>query len=410
MSKAQIVIPAYNEAMAASIRIGRIFGIPIYLHLTFLIILPLFIYVFSEPPNQVSILGIVLSFKDLGTSTAVKYAFGTVAAVIFFLTILFHEIAHSYLAMKYGVKIKGITLMIFGGVSQMEEMPRLPQQEWRMAFAGPMTSLAAGLLSWVAMYIIDALHSASVLVQGVAILLGIMAIYNVLLAGFNLIPAFPMDGGRVLRAWFAMRMDFLEATQRAARVGRYFALGMAVFGIFTLNFFLIIIALFVYIGATEEEQATTITESLHGVTVGQVMTPKVTVVHPDTSVQELQNLMLTTRFMGFPVVENDAVVGMVTLSDTHKVPRDRIATARVRDIMTRNLVTATPDMDAAKALFMMSESKVGRLVVIVDGKLAGILTQKDLLRTVDMILARRRMLWSTPRTAPLPPPAPPPTL
>jgi len=396
--------------MAASIKIGRIFGVPIYLHITFLIILPLFIYVFSDPPNQVKILGIALSFKDLDASQAVKYTFGTIAAIIFFATILFHELAHSYLAMRYGVKIKGITLMIFGGVSSMEEMPRLPQQEWRMAFAGPMTSLAAGVVSWLAMLLLNTLNSSSMVVQDIAILLGIMALYNVLLAGFNLIPAFPMDGGRVLRAWFASHMDFLEATQRAVRVGKYFAIGMSIFGIFTLNFFLIIIALFVYIGASEEEQATTITESLHGVTVGQVMSTEVRTVHPDTTIQELHDLMLTTRFMGFPVVDHDALVGMVTLSDTHKVPRDRAVVARVRDIMTRNVVTVAPEMDAAKALFMMSEGKIGRLVVLQNGKISGIVTQKDLLRAVDMILARRRMLWSAPRQiAPGPPPAPPPT-
>ena len=396
--------------MAAAIKIGRIFGVPIYLHITFLIILPLFIYVFSDPPNQVKILGIALSFKDLDASQTVKYVFGTIAAIIFFVTILLHELAHSYLAMKYGVKIKGITLMIFGGVSSMEEMPRLPQQEWRMAFAGPMTSLASGLVSWLGMLGLNALNSPSVAVQGIAILLGIMALYNVLLAGFNLIPAFPMDGGRVLRAYYAFRMDFLEATQRAARIGKYFAIGMAIFGIFTLNFFLIIVALFVYIGAAEEEQATTITESLHGVTIGQVMSPQVTTVTPDTTVQQLHDLMLTTRFMGFPVVENSALVGIVTLSDTHKVPREKAPMAKVRDIMTLKVVTTTPDTDAAKALFQMSEAKVGRLVVLKNGMIVGIVTQKDLVRTVDMILARRRMLWSTPRqTAPAPPPPPPPT-
>ncbi len=395
--------------MAASIKIGRIFGVPIYLHITFLIILPLFIYVFSDPPNQVKILGIALSFKDLDASQAVKYVFGTIASVIFFVTILLHELAHSYLAMKYGVKIKGITLMIFGGVSSMEEMPKLPKQEWRMAFAGPMTSLATGVGSWLGMLLLDALNSPSMVVQGVAILLGIMALYNVLLAGFNLIPAFPMDGGRVLRAWFASRMDFLEATKRAVKVGKYFAIAMAVFGILTLNFFLIIIALFVYIGAAEEEQATTITESLHGVTVGQVMSTQVRTVPPDMSVQELHDLILSTHFMGFPVVENDALVGIVTLSDTHKVPRDRTGVARVKDIMTPKVVTAAPDMDAAKALFMMSEMKVGRLVVLRDGRIAGIVTQKDLLRTVDIILARQRMQWAAPRQAAPQPPAPPPT-
>ena len=395
--------------MAASIKIGRIFGIPIYLHLTFLFILPLFIYVFSAPPNEVTLFGVVLSFNGLDTSLAVKYAFGTASAVIFFATILFHEIAHSYLAMRYGVKIKGITLMVFGGVSQMEEMPRLPQQEWRMAFAGPMTSLVTGVVSWLIMQALNALNSGSVLVQGVAILFGIMAVYNILLAGFNLIPAFPMDGGRVLRAWFAMRMDFLGATQRAAKIGRYFALGMVVVGIFTLNFFLIIIALFVYIGASEEEQATTITESLRGVTVGQVMTREVSVVRPDMSVRELHDLVLSTRYMGFPVVENDALLGIVTLSDANRVPRDKADIAKVRDIMTSKLVTVTPDMDAARAMFLMSENRVGRLLVLQDGKLAGIVTQKDLLRTVDIIISRRRMFWSTPQ-GPSPPPPPPPTL
>jgi Zn-dependent protease len=394
--------------MAASIKIGRIFGVPIYLHLTFLIILPLFIYVFSDPPNQVTILGLALSFKELDASQTVKYAFGTIAAIIFFVTVLLHELAHSYLALKYGVKIKGITLMVFGGVSQMEEMPRLPRQEWRMAFAGPMTSLVTGLASWLGWFLLDATDPSSVAVQGITILLGIMALYNVLLAGFNLIPAFPMDGGRVLRAYFALRMNFLEATRKAARVGRYFALGMAIYGIFTFNFFLIIIALFVYIGATEEEQATTISESLSGVKVGRVMSTQVRTVHPDMSVQELHDLILTTRFMGFPVVENDALVGIVTLSDTHKVPRDGTGTARVRDIMTKKVMTATPDMDAAKALFMMSELKIGRLVVLENGKLAGIVTQKDLLRTVDMILARRQTLWGAPRQAAPQPQAPPP--
>jgi len=397
--------------MAASIKIGRIFGVPIYLHLTFLIILPLFIYVFSDPPNQVTILGIALSFKDLDASMTTKYAFGTIATIVFFVTVLLHELAHSYLAMRYGVKIKGITLMVFGGVSQMEEMPRLPQQEWRMAFAGPMTSLVTGIAAWLAMLLIDAGNPSSVPVQGVAILLGIMALYNVLLAGFNLIPAFPMDGGRVLRAYFALHMDFLEATRRAAKVGRYFAIGMAIYGIFTFNFLLIIIALFVYIGATEEEQATTISESLTGIAIGQVMSPQVRTVHPDMSVRELHDLILSSRFMGFPVVEDDALVGIVTLSDTHKVPRDKTETARVRDIMTKQVVTAAPDMDAAKALFTMTDRKIGRLVVLdKSGKIAGIVTQKDLLRTVDIVLAKKQSLWGAPRH-PLPqqPSTPPPT-
>ena len=374
--------------MAAALRIGRIFGIPIYLHLTFLIIVPLFIFLFSAPPNQATILGVPLSFKDLDTSLLVKYIFGTIATILFFITILAHEVAHSYLAQKYGVAIKSITLMIFGGVSQMEEVPRKDGQEWRMAAAGPMTSLAIGIGSYLAWFGLKSISNPPVWLAGTVVLLGLMGIYNLLLAGFNLIPAFPMDGGRVLRSLFAERMSFLEATRRAARIGRYFAIGMALFGIF-YNIFFIVIALFVYIAATEEEQATAISEGLQGVTVAKLMSTNVEVVHPDTTIAQLNDLMLSTKHMGFPVVDR-GLVGIVTLTDTHKIPRDRVAQAKVADIMTRNVVTVPPEMDAAKALHIMSEKRISRLVVLQGSNIVGIATQKDFLRAVSVLSVQRQ--------------------
>ncbi len=375
--------------MAAAIRIGNILGIPIHLHLTFLLILPLFVYIFSAPSSDTEILGIQTSFTSLDADLWVKYVFGTVAALVFFATILAHEVAHSYLAQRYGVKIKGITLMVFGGVSQMEEIPRQPGQEWRMAFAGPLSSMVIGGASYAAMLALDLVHSDSVLLDGVVILLGLMALYNLLLAAFNLIPAFPMDGGRVLRAFFASRMSFVEATKKAARIGRYFAIGMAVLGIF-INFWFILIALFVYIGATEEEQATAITESLHGLAVRDIMSKEIQVVHPSMSVRELHDLMLTTRYMGFPVMDA-GLVGIVTLTDTHKVPKDRLAEARIGDIMTRDVVTVAPELDAAKALRLMTEKKIGRLVVMESGQLVGIVTQNDFVRAIDQANALARV-------------------
>lgn len=374
--------------MSAALKIGRILGIPIYLHLTFLLVLPLFAYLFSSPPQEGEILSIPLSFKGLDAELWVKYVFGTLAAVFFFATILVHELAHSYLAIRYGVRIKSITLMIFGGVSSMEEIPRQPGQEWRMAFAGPLSSMVIGAVAYVLMQGLKLIQSDSVVLEGAVILLGLMALYNVLLAGFNLIPAFPMDGGRVLRAFFAAKMPYIEATKKAARIGRYFAIGMGVFGIF-YNFWFILIALFVYIGATEEEQATTISESLQGLTVRQLMSDTVQVVHPDLSVQKLHDLMLATRHMGFPVVDS-GLVGIVTLSDTHKVSKEQLPFARVRDIMTRDVVTVPPDMEAARALYLMSEKRIGRLVVIESGRLAGIVTKKDFLRAVDVMSARKQ--------------------
>jgi Zn-dependent protease/CBS domain-containing protein len=373
--------------MASSIGIGRIFGIPIRLHITFLLIFPLFVYLFSNPKDQTTILGIDLSFKELDASTLVKYVMGAVASVLFFAGILAHEIAHSYLALRYGVKIKSITLMIFGGVSAMEEVPRQPGQEWRMAFAGPLTSLAIGCGSWLLMLGLKLGNSSSLTVSALVLLLGIMALYNLLLAGFNLIPAFPMDGGRLLRAFYAKRMPYIEATIRAARIGRYFAIALGIFGLF-YNIFFILIALFIYIGATEEEQATTVTESLQGMTVRKLMSSPVQVVHPDMPVQQLHDLMLTTRYMGFPVVDN-GLVGIVTLTDTQKYPKEQLPFLHVRDIMTRHVVTVTPDMDAAKALNLMTQRKISRLVVMEGTMIAGIVTQRDFLRAINIAVVKK---------------------
>jgi Zn-dependent protease len=374
--------------MAGSIGIGKILGIPIKLHITFLLIFPLFVYIFSNPGSGTEFFGMPMSFENLDVSTFDKYILGTIAAVLFFAAILAHEIAHSYLALKYGIKIKGITLMIFGGVSAMEDVPRQPGQEWRMAFAGPLSSLLIGLGSWGVMLLLKFADSSSVVAEAAVILTGMMGFYNVLLAGFNLIPAFPMDGGRLLRSYFAKRMSFMEATIRAARIGRYFAIGMAVFGIF-YNFFFIVIALFVYIGATEEEQATTISESLHGRTVKELMSAPVQVVAPDMTVQQLHDLMLSTRFMGFPVVDN-GLVGIVTLTDTQKYPKQQLPFVRVRDIMTREVVTIKPDMDAVEALNMMTRKKISRLVVMDGPMLVGIVTQRDFLRAIDIAIVRGR--------------------
>jgi Zn-dependent protease len=373
--------------MAASIGIGRIFGIPIKLHITFLLIFPLFVFIFSDPSTQTTVLGIPLTFKSLDAPTLDKYIMGAITSVLFFLGILAHEVAHSYVAIRYGVRIKSITLMIFGGVSAMEEVPKQPRQEWNMAFAGPLTSLALGAISWLIMIGLKALNSQSVTIDALVILLGIMAFYNVLLAGFNLMPAFPMDGGRLLRSFYAKRMPYIEATMRAARIGRYFAIALGIFGLF-YNLFFILIALFIYIGATEEEQATTVTESLEGMRVRDLMSSPVQVVHPDMSVQQLHDLMLSTRHMGFPVVDN-GMVGIVTLTDTQKYPREQLPFIHVRDIMTRQVVTVAPDMEAVKALNLLTQRKISRLVVMQGNLIAGIVTQRDFLRAINIAVVKR---------------------
>jgi Zn-dependent protease/CBS domain-containing protein len=378
--------------MRGSIRIGRVFGIPIFLHVTFLIILPLFILLFSVDSTE--IFGIVIGFGNLDASAEVRYLFGTAAAVIFFATILAHELAHSYVAVRYGVKIRHITLMLFGGVASMEEIPRQPGQELKMAFAGPFTSLVIGLFTYLAMTALEG--QESVVGEGAVLLLGILAFYNILLAGFNLLPAFPMDGGRVLRSFLATRMPYVDATRKAVSVAKALAIAMAGFGIF-FNMFLIFIAIFVYIGAREEEQATVISESLEGLRVHQIMTDPVQVVHPEMSVHQLLDTMVATRRMSYPVVDN-GLVGIVTLSDTHKVPKQEAHLRTVRSIMSTDVTTVTPDMPATDALKVMAQRNISRLPVVdFSGRLVGIVTKKDFLRMVEIVEARKRgTAWGQP--------------
>jgi CBS domain-containing protein len=172
-----------------------------------------------------------------------------------------------------------------------------------------------------------------------------------------------------------------------------------------------VIALFVYIGASEEEQATTISESLHGMTVKELMSAPVQVVHPDMTVQQLHDLMLSTRYMGFPVMDT-GLVGIVTLTDTQKYPKEQLPFVRVRDIMTRQVVTVTPDMDAVKALNLMTQKKISRLVVMEGPLLVGIVTQRDFLRAIDIAVVRGRapqtgFFHPPPSQGPSKPPMPP---
>lgn len=384
--------------MKSSLRIGRALGIPIQLHFTFLIILPLFAYVFSV--SSETILWTKIGFGDLGAPEWVRYVWGTAAAVLFFATILVHELAHSYLALRYGVRIKSITLMLFGGVAAMEEVPKKPLQELKMALAGPLSSLAIGFGSLGGMLLVDFLAHPSVAMDGLTILLGLMSLYNILLAGFNLLPAFPMDGGRVLRSALATRRTYLEATRTAARIGRYSAVAMGVYGLLTGNIWLIVIAFFVYFGASEEEQATVMSESLAGLRVGHMMSSPVQVVHPDMTVQQLLDMILATRHTGFPVTDN-GLVGVVTLTDVQRVPKERLHDARISDIMTRQVVTVGPWMEADAALHLMAEKRIGRLVVVDRGGIVGVVTKKDFLRAVDVVKARGTAY------RPYPPPPPP---
>ncbi|MDD5420055.1 MAG: site-2 protease family protein, partial [Methanomicrobiaceae archaeon] len=212
--------------MEASLQIGKIAGIPVRLHFTFLLVIPLFAWIIgSQIELTTELIAALFGLPiDLTLITAgwMPYILGTVVALGLFFGVFIHEMAHSLLAKSKGIKINSITLLILGGISSMEETIPDPKVELPMALAGPLTSLGVGLIS-VAFAYASALVPNEPLAGVLIFVWGYLGVLNILLFGFNLLPAFPMDGGRVLRAWLAKRMPLHRARRIAADVGRAFA-------------------------------------------------------------------------------------------------------------------------------------------------------------------------------------------
>jgi Zn-dependent protease/CBS domain-containing protein len=361
--------------MKSSLKIGSVMGIPIRLHITFLLILPMFAYVFAINPQPFGFEGV--------EPPITRYSLSVLTAILLFASILLHELAHSYMAMRYGVKIENITLFLFGGVSAMEEMPRKPGQEAKMASAGPLTSLVIG---FVCLFIYGNLISPNpALSQNpVYLTIWILGVMNLVLGIFNLLPAFPMDGGRVLRAFYARRMSYVKATQSAAAVGKFFAILMAIFGIYVGNLWFPLIALFIYVGASEEERSTRAEVTLENILVRDIMTRNVVSVSPSMNVEDLVKFMFEKKHMGYPVMEGDSLKGIVTFTDIQRVPYVERSVAQVSDIMTRDVISVSPDAQASDVLKLVSYKNIGRVVVIDNGSVVGILSRTDLVRVLKL--------------------------
>jgi len=375
--------------MNGSFRIGSIFGIPIYLHYTFLLVIPLFAWIIG---SQISVtVGMIQDIYDIQpldtaliTSGFMPYILGTIVSLGLFFGVLVHELAHSIVAKAKGIAINSITLMIFGGVSSMEEGVPDPGAELPMALVGPITSLVFGIFCGGLVYLVPSLEPDQARAGALIFIFGYLSVLNIILCFFNLIPAFPMDGGRVLRAWLATRMPLHRATQIAADIGKGFAILFGIVGLFALSPFLILIALFVYIGANMESTAVKYSHLLQDVTVGDMMSSPVTTVPPNLPVSQIITMMYTSKHLGFPVVERNMLVGIITLADINKTsPIDREA-MQVRDIMTRELITLPPSAPVIDALKIMSAHDIGRIPIVQDDKIVGIVTRTDILKVMEL--------------------------
>ncbi len=362
--------------MAASIQIGKIMGIPIKLHITFLLILPVFGYIFANYPSP-------YGFNDLGISIALQYTFGMLAALFLFTCVLLHELGHSYVAKNHGIKIQSITLFLFGGVSSMEEIPRDPKVEFRMAATGPGVSILIGVILF-AVYFLFMPATPNPYMR----LVFLVAYINIVLGIFNLLPAFPMDGGRVLRAWFAGRMPYIRATRAAANIGKMFAIFMGIFGFLTITlggFWLLLIAFFIYIGASEEEKSTEISVILEGVKIKDIMSTEIHSVRPNMSVEELVDTMFKYKHMGYPVMDDGNLVGVVTFNDVQRIPVGQRKNVEISQIMTKEIISLPEDAEAVDALKLMTLRNIGRVIITKDKKMEGIVSRTDLLRAVQLL-------------------------
>jgi Zn-dependent protease/CBS domain-containing protein len=377
------------------IKIGSAFGIPIRLNWTFLLVLPLFAFLIGRDVSVIAgmIGGTLPAEIDVALLEEgyLPWILGFASVVGLFVGVLLHELGHSIVAMRYGYEIDSITLWLLGGLANFADIPDDWRHEFWIAIAGPIVSIGVGVVCYVAIVATSGLPQDALGIAGgvsaVRFVVGYLAVLNVVLAVFNMLPAFPMDGGRVLRALLARNMPHAVATQRAASIGKVFAFMLAVVGLFS-NWFLIFLALFIYIAASGEAQQTTLAAAFEDVTVADVMTPRseLDVVAEETTVAELMDRMFRERHTGYPVMRGDSLVGMVTLSDAREVKEVERDAYRVEDVMEADVVTVTPETDAMEAIQTMQRNDVGRLPVMDEsGELVGLISRTDLMTAFNVI-------------------------
>jgi Zn-dependent protease/CBS domain-containing protein len=340
-------------------RVGRLFGISIYVHATLVLLLAWIA---------------VAAYAQGGNLLAA--AEGVALVVSLFATIAAHELAHALTARRFGVGTRDITLLPIGGVSSLERMPERPSQEMLVSLAGPALNVAAALVLAAAI----AATGGSIAPRTLDLVGGPFAEkllwMNVSLAVFNLIPAFPMDGGRVLRAALSTRMDPVRATTIAARTSQALAVGFGLFALYG-NFLLLLIALFVWMGAEQELAATRVRAALRGVRVGSATTTRLEMLRPEEPLSRAMDLLLASSQQDFPVMLGPTAIGVLTRNDLVRGlaeggPDEPVAQSMHRDF---DVADANDRLDA-----FLDRLNDGRAPIVVRdaGRVVGLLTRENL--------------------------------
>jgi Zn-dependent protease len=384
---------------AFGFRVGQIAGIAIHVDLSLAIIFSLIAF---------SLGSFVFPSWHPDWGPLVTWPTALAAAFLFFVSILIHELSHALVGRAQGIPVNAITLFVFGGVAQLEREPHTWRAELWMAIAGPITSLVLGLSFLVLAGIFagpvdfEQGERAMAALNPVSTLLLWLGPVNIILAVFNLVPGFPLDGGRVLRAiLWGVTGDLLQATQWASRLGQGFAWLLIMLGISMMlgvqvpffgsgvfpGMWLALIGWFLNNAALTSYRQLLVSEALHGVPVTRLMRRDLLSVYPAMSIDALvdERLMQSDQ-RAFPVIEDDNLLGLVCLHDIRRTPRDAWRNTFVGDIMTpaERLSTIGIDADAAQALQRLSREGVNQLPVMDHGRLVGLIQREDILKWLSL--------------------------
>ncbi len=369
--------------MNRSIHIITVLGIPIEINYSWFVIF--FLVTWTLAQNYFP--GVLPNMPVLA-----YWIMGLIAAFLFFASLLAHELSHSVVAAKNELPIKGITLFIFGGVAHMSKEPQTPEIEFKMAAAGPLCSFSISLFFFILTQVFYSLKFP----MAVIVSTDYLSFINLAVGIFNLIPGFPLDGGRILRAaLWSLFGDVKKATQIASAIGKGFAfllMGMGFlylfYGIFISGIWLIFIGFFLREAASVSYQQVAFKKYLNGVKVRTVMTANIVSVSEDITLASLvDDYFFKFRFTSFPVLSDEGEVrGLITIHAVKDVPRGSWASTKVREAMVpiKSDLVVNPSADIFDALTRMAGNGVGRLLVTQDGKLIGIISQRDIMRLFEV--------------------------
>jgi len=357
------------------------FGIPVYLDPSFLLVLPILAWLIgSSVPTYAELFGI--EGGERLSEGVQPYLYGLIAALGLFVSVVLHELGHSVVARLYGVDVSRITLWFLGGMAHITDMPKRKGGEAVVGIAGPIVSyLLAGVFYALSTALPSPGEGASVVVAGWSFVVIYLAVVNFVLATFNLLPALPLDGGRILRSLLAIRLSQVDATRISVGVSRVIALGLGLFGIMGGGIFMVLIAVFVFFAGGAEARQTIVTDLLGGIRVGDVMSREIVTVRAGTPVRDVAERMIHEHLESLPVESDEGeLVGIVTLDGLERASPDQAV-----ESVAERLQSVDVRMPASEALRRLSQGASGRAIVVDDaGRPVGFLSRSDLQRAAQI--------------------------